>query len=259
MAPEIPPSRPAPPQKGGGPSGKITNRLVALGSAAVLTVYAAGYARTRTAAERFVVEAADLRGGAPLDLSAPVVAAPPPAEAADVAKTPAPSAPAESAASVARSGQVPRTVAHHDSGIAPRPRQRSSTPAASGAASPRPPRPPTRLRGNTPATETPATPAAPENPAPVAPPTSVYRDGRYLGWGYSRHGDIEADIVILDGRIVSTQITQCLTRYSCDVIAQSPGQVLERQSPYIDIVGGATESANAYANAVYRAMKAAKN
>jgi hypothetical protein len=62
--------------------------------------------------------------------------------------------------------------------------------------------------------------------------------------------------VILDGRIISTEITQCLTRYSCDVIAQSPGQVLERQSPFIDLVSGSTESANAYANAVYRAIKA---
>ena len=62
--------------------------------------------------------------------------------------------------------------------------------------------------------------------------------------------------MILDGRIISTEITQCLTRYSCDVIAQSPGQVIERQSPFIDLVSGSTESANAYANAVYRAIKA---
>ena len=61
---------------------------------------------------------------------------------------------------------------------------------------------------------------------------------------------------IKDGRIASAVIRQCLTRYSCDMIALSPGQVVSRQSPFIDLVSGATESANAYANAVYRAIKA---
>src|SRR5207237_2855644 len=38
--------------------------LVALSSAAILTVYAAGYVRTRSAAERFAVEAAPRRAAA---------------------------------------------------------------------------------------------------------------------------------------------------------------------------------------------------
>jgi hypothetical protein len=41
------------PAEGSGSSRKIGNRLVALSSAAVLTVYAAGYLRTRAAAQRF--------------------------------------------------------------------------------------------------------------------------------------------------------------------------------------------------------------
>src|SRR5436190_11548205 len=41
----------------GGAHGKVTNRLVALSSAAILTVYSAGYLRTRAAAEK--LEAAD--------------------------------------------------------------------------------------------------------------------------------------------------------------------------------------------------------
>src|SRR5882762_1728521 len=46
------------PEKGRGSSQKAANSLVALSSAAVLTVYAAGYLRTRPAAERFAVEEA---------------------------------------------------------------------------------------------------------------------------------------------------------------------------------------------------------
>ena len=43
-------------------------------------------------------------------------------------------------------------------------------------------------------------PAAPSLPPP-APPTPRYKDGTYLGWGTSRHGDIQAAVVIEDGRI----------------------------------------------------------
>ena len=80
----VPPSQPVTPEKGRGP-GKITNSLVALGSAAVFTVYAAGYLRTRAAAARFAVEAADLRtaippgatAGPPVEAEAPVSRAAP--------------------------------------------------------------------------------------------------------------------------------------------------------------------------------------
>ena len=40
----------------GGRSKRVSNGLVALGSAAVLAVYTAGYARTRPAAARFALE-----------------------------------------------------------------------------------------------------------------------------------------------------------------------------------------------------------
>jgi len=36
-----------------------------------------------------------------------------------------------------------------------------------------------------------------------AAPTPVWKDGTYTGWGYSRHGDIEAEVVIAGGRILS--------------------------------------------------------
>ena len=61
-----------------------------------------------------------------------------------------------------------------------------------------------------------------------------------------------------DGRIISAEVTQCLTAWSCSVIAALPGQVLSRQNAYVDLVSGATESANAFANAIYRGLQASQ-
>lgn len=79
-----------------------------------------------------------------------------------------------------------------------------------------------------------------------------------MGWGGSRHGDIQATIVIEGGRIVSAAISDCETRYPCDVIERLPPQVLMRQSPNVDRVGGATESADAFYSAVYFALQQAQ-
>jgi len=79
-----------------------------------------------------------------------------------------------------------------------------------------------------------------------------------LGWGTSRHGDIQAQVVIENGRIAAATIAQCLTRYSCSVIAKLPPQVAERQSPEVDYVSGATQSANAFYYAVVEALAKAK-
>ena len=65
-------------------------------------------------------------------------------------------------------------------------------------------------------------PADAKATAPVEPPK--YNDGTFVGWGYCRHGQIQSTIVIEHGRIVSAEITQCGTRYSCDWIAKLPGQ-----------------------------------
>jgi uncharacterized protein with FMN-binding domain len=107
-------------------------------------------------------------------------------------------------------------------------------------------------------------PAAPTPPAPTpapAPPAvrqSQYKDGTYQGWGTSRHGDIEATVVIQDGRIASAEISQCRTRYPCSWVSQLPGQVVSRQAPSVDYVSGATQSVNAYYSAVVEALSKAK-
>jgi uncharacterized protein with FMN-binding domain len=89
-------------------------------------------------------------------------------------------------------------------------------------------------------------------------PRGPYKDGTYLGWGYSRHGDIQASVEIQNGHIASAVIAQCLTRYSCDVIEKLPPQVAKRQSPEVDLVSGATESADAFYGAVVEALSKAK-
>jgi uncharacterized protein with FMN-binding domain len=97
-----------------------------------------------------------------------------------------------------------------------------------------------------------------DHAASPAPAPQPLRDGTYFGWGTSRHGDIEAQVVIEGGRIASATIAQCLTRYSCSVIAKLPPQVAERQSPEVDYVSGATQSTNAFYYAVVEALSKAK-
>jgi len=87
---------------------------------------------------------------------------------------------------------------------------------------------------------------------------SGYKDGTYLGRGRCRHGVLEASVVIKDGRIVDASISQCFTRYSKNVIAVLPGQVVVRQSADVDRVSRATESSDAFYEAVLRALASAK-
>ncbi len=231
----------------------VMNNLVAIGTAAVLTVYAAGYVRTRGAAIRFAeAEAAARR---------PPSAMAPAADAPSAAVTVAPPANA-----VATSG----TAAHSahagppvDANSPPSPTD-NKAPAnlvvAADSAESR-----TSAADSTPVM--PAKEASP--PAPVTGVDSVaaadsaatrgpYRDGQYFGWGTSRHGDIQAGIEIKDGHIAGAWVAQCLTRYSCSWISALPGQVVARQSPETDYVSGATQSTNAFYYAVVEALSKAK-
>jgi uncharacterized protein with FMN-binding domain len=221
---------------------KVANGLVALSAAAVLAVYSAGYLRTRSAADRFALQAEGRRPAAPPPTTAapPVLENPklPPVATAPVV-TPSP-APAPSPA-------TKRVVVKKQPRAMPVPVEK---PAPSVQSAPAPvAEPPVPV-----VEPAPVVPAAPP-PAPAAP---KYKDGTYLGWGTSRHGDIQASVVIEDGRIASATIAQCLTRYSCSVIAKLPPQVAERQSPETDYVSGATQSTNAFYYAVVDALSKAK-
>lgn len=229
----------------------IKNNLVALGSAAVLAVYAAGYSRTRSAAQRFATESANRRPpSAPTPAVAPAAVAPTPApepilrDTTAVLETPAPkhaAAPSRAARAKPRpvdsASSTPKPVAAET--IAPAAVIPRATPASDSSA-------------KTVATQ--ATDSAAQTSKEHAP----YKDGTYSGWGTSRHGDIEASVLIKDGRIAAAIISQCLTRYSCSWISALPGQVTARQSPEVDFVSGATESTNAFYYAVVEALKKAK-
>jgi uncharacterized protein with FMN-binding domain len=93
----------------------------------------------------------------------------------------------------------------------------------------------------------------------IASPTRPGRflDGTYSGWGRSPHGRIQSTVVIRRGRIVTVEITSCRTRYPCSMISALPAQVIERQSPAVDIVSGATHSSQALSRAVEQALLAA--
>lgn len=241
-----------------------TNSLVALGSAAVLAIYSAGFVRTRAAAQRFDDEGMARRApNEPIVRSAvpPEVAAAPQATGATAVTTP----------SALETTTVASTNARVTSALSKRemdPPAVTSPQVAvvrSGAAETTAAVPDSVPTAVAPA-PTPAPAAAPAVPA-VAPKDSsskpeekavAWKDGVYFGWGTSRHGDIQAEVEIRGGRIVSAAISQCLTRYSCSWIAALPPQVLTRQSPDVDYVSGATQSANAFYYAVVDALIKAK-
>ncbi len=265
---------------------KVANGLVTLSSAAIVAVYAAGFMRTRAAAERLEdasnerrpqmpapPTAGETRTPAPIEppagtvpvataLASPVMAKPePPLKAAK------PVAPAERAEPVK---PVETTVA----------KAKAKTALAETAAAARVDAAVAPPSENHPAAQQPVAASMPmaapvaiasaglTESASVAPdekpaagllmPKEKYKDGTYLGWGTSRHGDIQASVTIENGRITAAKIAQCWTRYSCSWVAHLPPQIVARQSPDCDYVSGATQSANAFYYAVVDALNKAK-
>ena len=241
----------------------VKSNLVALGSAAVLAVYSAGYARTQSAAERFADEPtgrrpserratnagpaaqlshSDASVGAPVDTSRIIDSAPVSPEAsAPVAVEPAPK---RSEKAVAKD-TTPTVAKVADSATVTAAPPVAPSPAAAPAVA-------------VPAPATPTTPPV-DSAAKTADTAHVQlKDGTFSGWGTSRHGDIEAAVQIKDGHIVSAFIVQCLTRYSCSWISLLPPQVVARQSAEVDYVSGATQSSNAFYYAIVEALSKAK-
>jgi len=230
--------------------------MVAVGAAAVMAVYAAGYSKTRSAADQFDAQSAGRRPAAPDRTPAA-----PPAPAADTAAVPdAPpvAAPAQSSQSASISKQAPSAP------VPTAPVATESAPATpvapSAPAEAAPPPAPVVVASALPpaATAAVAPPAPAPTPAPAAESAAKWKDGTYTGWGTCRHGDIQAQVVIEGGRIKVATIAQCLTRYDCNVIGRLPPEVAQRQSAEVDYVSGATQSANAFYYAVTDALSKAK-
>ena len=197
-----------------GANKQLANGLVALSSAAIVAVYATGYARTAPAAASLSSgDAAALAVGA--TATTPSDAASPTATATAAPATATATTPSRVAAG--RSG-----VAAPPTATAPTPTQTSQA-AQSGAQS-----------------------------------GATLRDGTYVGTGSSRHGSIQATVVVQGGRVVSANITGCGTRYPCSDIAMLPGQVFARLSASVDFVSGVTDSSLAYRVAVAAALAKAR-
>jgi uncharacterized protein with FMN-binding domain len=221
---------------------KIPAALVTLSATAILAVYAAGYQRTHDAEDRF--EAQTARHQTPAANATPL----PPKPLEPAATAPAAAQPTAAPQRTAAAGQPPAPAAPRPS--APSPAPASESPASATATpAPEPAAP----------TETPAQPATTSAAAAATrPQTPTYKDGTYLGWGRCRHGSIQASVAIQGGQIVSTEIAQCLTRYPCSWIVNLPGQVVTRQSANVDYVSGATESTDAFYDAVSSALALAR-
>ena len=258
----VTPPRPTTPPATARGGRKLSNGLVALSSAAVLTVYSAGYLRTRAAAQRLEAAAERPRVVIP---SAPLTPGPDSAVAPPVTPDP-PVAPAPTAQSTATANSAPADPVPTAVVATPKPKKAPATTPAAAKAEAAAPKP---ASAQMPAPAT--APAASPSPAPAASvptvadeppatqaPQSQWKDGTFYGWGSSRHGDIQAAVVIEGGKIVSATIAQCWTRYSCSWIAHLQGQVVTRQSPEVDYVSGATQSTNAFYYAVVEALSKAK-
>ena len=98
-------------------------------------------------------------------------------------------------------------------------------------------------------------------PTAVPSPTAVaqkYKDGTFVGQGYSRHGGVIAAVVVKGGKIVSANVQSCSTRFPCSAIDPLPPLVVQSQSPPVDYVSGATDSSMAYQQAVTSALTQAQ-
>ena len=246
-----------------GSNKKTANRLVAASCGAVLAVYTAGYARTQSAATR-LAHISERRAPGSSSPRAPLVEARMAASGTPAASASSSLTPSGSGKSSSGASTEPTQIASVTKEPSPAPIAETTSPATQVTT-------PVTMPATPQVTAAPATPAVeprvevaaaappsavpPSAPAPSAP---AWKDGLYYGWGYSRHGDIQAAVVIERGRISYATIYDCRTRYSCSVISQLPPQVGQRQSPEVDFVSGATESANAFYGAVVEALSKAK-
>jgi uncharacterized protein with FMN-binding domain len=236
--------------------------LIALGTTAVIAVYAAGFVKTTAAAAHFADQDTERRRPAPtVHPEIPVATTTTPAapRPEQPAAKPQQAATAQAPKPEAKKPETPTVAAAKpavDTPVAPLPAattQVTTTPPRDTTPPPTPPKP----VATAPAAPTP-TPAKTDSAKADSAAKDVWKDGLYFGWGRSRHGDIQAGVEIKAGRIASAFISECLTQYSCSWISQLPPQVVARQSADVDYVSGATQSANAFYYAVMDALKKAK-
>ena len=254
------PSSPTPAPARSASGQRMSSRLTALSSAAVLAVYTAGYLQTKSASDRFILEASTRRNAAPIEVGAryvPPAAVTPAAPSDTGVPAPEPSAVANPQPAPVANVATPAATSSATSAPAPVASASASAAPAPRAAAPAPP-PPPGLLATTPASGDGLSAVASLAPAATLAAAPVYKDGTYSGWGTSRHGDIEATIVVAGGKITSAAISQCYTRWPCSWVSVLVPQVVARQSSEVDYVTGASHSTTAFYYAVVEALAKAK-
>ncbi len=96
--------------------------------------------------------------------------------------------------------------------------------------------------------------AATAGQAATPVPQVGYKDGTYVGRGTSRHGDIEATVVVQGGQIVSADVSRCMTRYPCSDVDRLVEEVVSIQAAPVHHISGASDSSRAYKQAVANAL-----
>jgi uncharacterized protein with FMN-binding domain len=213
-------------------SKRVAGKLVALGSVAILSVYGVGYARTQSAANAIAAQE-----------SQPASA---PAAAATAVPTPVATIDSLLAATAVPPRLTPTALPKVPT---------NGFGSASTAVTPTPQggRPTPTVPESTPTAASTLPPTATVAPT-AAPAKSWLKDGSYIGSGHSRHGGIEATVVIAKGKIVSANVTSCGTRYPCSRVAPLVQEVITSQAAPVDLVSGATDSSYAYVDAITQAL-----
>jgi uncharacterized protein with FMN-binding domain len=230
--------------------GRRAGSVIAMSSAAIVSVYGVGYLRT---------QAADSRVNTPTDAGAGSVSllsgnSGQPMGNEQSVRQPSVSGGVSSAQSESPPPipTPPPTMTNATGAVSPTP-GRSSQPAGSAPSLPQP------SAASAPA-PTQTQPSQQPNPTPTptkaaAPPSSSpYRDGTFTGAGSSRHGSIQVRVVVSGGMIISADVTGCGTRYPCSKVTPLVSQVVARQSAPVNYVSGATDSSTAYIQAIKSAL-----
>lgn len=192
--------------------------LVALSASAVAAIYMAGYLRTQAADAS--IGAADVA----VATMAPVAAAAPPAATA-----------------------TPQPFIQRRIPVAPR---QAPTPSAATIGSTQSQTPPGRISGSSQS----QTPPGGISGSSQAQTQATYKDGTFSGEGTSRRGDLWVNVQVQAGKITNVTITRTTLQYPLRDIANLPSEVLQRQSPNVDIVSRATYSSLAFKGAVTQAL-----
>jgi fumarate reductase flavoprotein subunit len=89
---------------------------------------------------------------------------------------------------------------------------------------------------------------------------AAYKDGTYTGKGEGRGGALKVQVVVEGGKITSVKV---LRHSDTDAImegalAEIPAAIIEKNSPDVNAVGGATASSEGIKQAVADALKKAQ-